>query len=89
MCYTLDTTISIHVCNTPCVCVQSLGALQGVGLHTQQHMGLQKPGGQGSLPSTWSDPSVNINLDFLSAGLGEKNSQPSLNNIIQQQGRNT
>ncbi|XP_046899232.1 clathrin interactor 1-like isoform X1 [Hypomesus transpacificus] len=65
---------------------QSFGALRGVGLHTQQHMGLQKPGGQGSLPSTWSDPSVNINLDFLSAGLGEKNSQPSLNNIIQQQG---
>ncbi|XP_053702814.1 clathrin interactor 1-like isoform X1 [Synchiropus splendidus] len=43
-------------------------------------------GGQGSLGSTWADPSVNINLDFLSAGLNSAKSPPTLNNIIQQQG---
>lgn len=46
----------------------------------------QKQGGQGSLGSTWSDPSVNISLDFLSAGLNPTKSPPTLNNIIQQQG---
>uniref|UniRef100_A0A3Q3E1M5 Clathrin interactor 1b n=1 Tax=Labrus bergylta TaxID=56723 RepID=A0A3Q3E1M5_9LABR len=42
--------------------------------------------GQGSLGSTWSDPSVNISLDFLSAGLNPTKTPPTLNNIIQQQG---
>uniref|UniRef100_A0A672HDD9 Clathrin interactor 1b n=1 Tax=Salarias fasciatus TaxID=181472 RepID=A0A672HDD9_SALFA len=40
----------------------------------------------GSLGSTWSDPSVNISLDFLSAGLNPTKTPPTLNNIIQQQG---
>uniref|UniRef100_A0A3Q3KIU3 ENTH domain-containing protein n=1 Tax=Monopterus albus TaxID=43700 RepID=A0A3Q3KIU3_MONAL len=39
----------------------------------------------GSLGSTWSDPSVNISLDFLSAGLNTTKTSPTLNNIIQQQ----
>uniref|UniRef100_A0A3B4XWV6 Clathrin interactor 1 n=1 Tax=Seriola lalandi dorsalis TaxID=1841481 RepID=A0A3B4XWV6_SERLL len=41
--------------------------------------------GVGSLGSTWSDPSVNISLDFLSAGLNPTKTPPTLNNIIQQQ----
>lgn len=63
---------------------QSLGALS-----SQQSLGQQQKigvGGQGSLGSTWSDPSVNISLDFLSAGLNASKTPPTLNNIIQQQG---
>lgn len=55
----------------------------------QQPIGQQQKvgvGGQGSLGSTWSDPSVNISLDFLSAGLNPTKTPPTLNNIIQQQG---
>uniref|UniRef100_A0A096LU83 ENTH domain-containing protein n=1 Tax=Poecilia formosa TaxID=48698 RepID=A0A096LU83_POEFO len=50
--------------------------------NSQQKAGI---GSQGSLGSTWSDPSVNISLDFLSAGLNHTKTPPSLNNIIQQQ----
>lgn len=56
---------------------------------SQQAIGQQQKvgvGGQGSLGSTWSDPSVNINLDFLSSGLNPNKTPPTLNNIIQQQG---
>ncbi|CAG08862.1 unnamed protein product, partial [Tetraodon nigroviridis] len=63
---------------------QSLG-----GLPSQPAAGQQQKvgvGGQGSLGSTWSDPSVNISLDFLSAGLNSTKTPPTLNNIIQQQG---
>lgn len=63
---------------------QSLG-----GMTSQQAMGQQQKigaGGQGSLGSTWSDPSVNISLDFLSSGLNSTKTPPTLNNIIQQQG---
>lgn len=63
---------------------QSLG-----GMTSQQPLGQQQKvgvGGQGSLGSTWSDPSVNISLDFLSAGLNPTKTPPTLNNIIQQQG---
>ncbi|XP_043087296.1 clathrin interactor 1-like [Puntigrus tetrazona] len=50
-----------------------------------QQMGLQKPGGKVSMPATWSDPSVNISLDFLSAGLNPpKPTQPTLNTMMQQ-----
>ncbi|XP_046724484.1 clathrin interactor 1 isoform X2 [Silurus meridionalis] len=50
-----------------------------------QQMGIQKPGGNGSMPATWSDPSVNISLDFLSMGMNPpKPSQPSLNSMMQQ-----
>ncbi|KAG9334859.1 hypothetical protein JZ751_006428 [Albula glossodonta] len=52
-----------------------------------QQMGLQKAGAKPSLPSTWSDPSVNISLDFLSPGMqAPKPSQPTLNTMMQQQG---
>uniref|UniRef100_A0A1A8UGS0 Clathrin interactor 1 n=1 Tax=Nothobranchius furzeri TaxID=105023 RepID=A0A1A8UGS0_NOTFU len=63
---------------------QSLG-----GMVSQQPLGQQQKvgvGGQGSLGSTWSDPSVNISLDFLSAGINPTKTPPTLNNIIQQQG---
>ncbi|KAE8287332.1 Clathrin interactor 1 Epsin-4 [Larimichthys crocea] len=64
---------------------QSLG-----GMTSQQAIAQQQKvggvGGQGSLGSTWSDPSVNISLDFLSAGLNPIKTPPTLNNIIQQQG---
>ncbi|KAJ8348093.1 hypothetical protein SKAU_G00266820 [Synaphobranchus kaupii] len=58
------------------------------GLHmSRSQMGVQKPGGKVSVPATWSDPSVNISLDFLSPGMQPpKPSQPSLNTMIQQQG---
>ncbi|KAJ8406054.1 hypothetical protein AAFF_G00309420 [Aldrovandia affinis] len=52
-----------------------------------QQLGLQKAGVKASLPPTWSDPSVNISLDFLSPGMQPpKPSQPTLNTMIQQQG---
>ncbi|XP_068455905.1 clathrin interactor 1-like [Clinocottus analis] len=63
---------------------QSLG-----GMTSQQPIGQQQKvgvGGPGSLGSTWSDPSVNISLDFLSASLNPTKTPPTLNNIIQQQG---
>ncbi|KAM9729162.1 clathrin interactor 1-like isoform 1-T1 [Menidia menidia] len=59
----------------------SAGSQQSIG--QEQKVGM---GGQGSLGSTWSDPSVNISLDFLSAGLNPTKTPPTLNNIIQQQG---
>ncbi|KAM8897413.1 clathrin interactor 1-like [Spinachia spinachia] len=63
---------------------QSLG-----GITSQEPIGQQQKAGVGclgSLGSTWSDPSVNISLDFLSAGLNPTKTPPTLNNIIQQQG---
>ncbi|CAL8399295.1 unnamed protein product [Boreogadus saida] len=62
---------------------QSMGGLVSQGpIGPQQKLGA---GGQTLLGSTWSDPSVNISLDFLSSGLNSK-TPPTLNNIIQQQG---
>lgn len=41
-----------------------------------------------TLPSTWSDPSVNISLDNLLPGMQpSKPQQPSLNTMIQQQSK--
>lgn len=41
-----------------------------------------------TMPSTWSDPSVNISLDNLVPGMQpSKPQQPSLNTIIQQQSK--
>ncbi|XP_029375056.1 clathrin interactor 1-like [Echeneis naucrates] len=59
---------------------QSLGVMT-----SQQPIGQPQKVGVGSLGSTWSDPSVNISLDFLSAGLNPTKTPPTLNNIIQQQ----
>ncbi|AWO99786.1 putative clathrin interactor 1-like [Scophthalmus maximus] len=75
---------SVAMSTMPLSCSQqSLG-----GMISQQPIGQQQKvgvGGQGSLGSTWSDPSVNISLDFLSAGLNPAKTPPTLNNIIQQQ----
>ncbi|XP_018531035.1 clathrin interactor 1a [Lates calcarifer] len=50
----------------------------------QQGMASQGTGAKASLPSTWSDPSVNISLDFLGPGMQPpKPSQPSLNTLQQ------
>ncbi|XP_041653578.1 clathrin interactor 1a isoform X3 [Cheilinus undulatus] len=50
----------------------------------QPGMASQGLGAKGSLPSTWSDPSVNISLDFLGPGAQPpKQSQPSLNTLQQ------
>ncbi|XP_029303331.1 clathrin interactor 1-like isoform X2 [Cottoperca gobio] len=62
---------------------QSLGGMTSQQPIEQHKVGV---GGPGSLGSTWSDPSVNISLDFLSAGLNPTKTPPTLNNIIQQQG---
>uniref|UniRef100_A0A672HD21 Clathrin interactor 1b n=1 Tax=Salarias fasciatus TaxID=181472 RepID=A0A672HD21_SALFA len=61
-----------------------LSRSQQVGVaRLTEHVSVLFPG---SLGSTWSDPSVNISLDFLSAGLNPTKTPPTLNNIIQQQG---
>uniref|UniRef100_A0A3B4V9F7 Clathrin interactor 1 n=1 Tax=Seriola dumerili TaxID=41447 RepID=A0A3B4V9F7_SERDU len=57
-------------------------AMPTMPLSRSQQVGMV---GVGSLGSTWSDPSVNISLDFLSAGLNPAKTPPTLNNIIQQQ----
>ncbi|KAM9450539.1 clathrin interactor 1 isoform 3-T3 [Clarias gariepinus] len=58
----------------------------GFSMSRSQQMGVQKPGGKASIPATWSDPSVNISLDFLSMGMNPpKPSQPSLNTMMQQE----
>ncbi|XP_060791862.1 clathrin interactor 1 isoform X3 [Neoarius graeffei] len=63
------------------MCPQSTG----LSMSRSQQMGAQKPGGKTSMPPTWSDPSVNISLDFLSMGINPpKPSQPSLNTMMQQ-----
>ncbi|XP_063059297.1 clathrin interactor 1 [Engraulis encrasicolus] len=75
--------------NMPLSRSQTLGGpMHGLGGPMMpQQMGMQKPGPKGSLPATWSDPSVNISLDFLSAGMqANKPSQPTLNTMLQQQG---
>ncbi|XP_043925295.1 clathrin interactor 1 [Protopterus annectens] len=46
----------------------------------------QKVNSKSQMPSTWSDPSVNINLDNLMPGMQtSKPQQPSLNTMMQQQ----
>lgn len=48
----------------------------------QQGVASQGVGAKASLPSTWSDHSVNISLDFLGPGMqAPKPSQPSLNTL--------
>ncbi|XP_037316356.2 clathrin interactor 1a isoform X1 [Pungitius pungitius] len=51
-------------------------------LPMQQGMASQGPGAKAALPATWSDPSVNISLDFLGPGAHPpKQSQPTLNTL--------
>ncbi|XP_041846001.1 clathrin interactor 1a isoform X2 [Melanotaenia boesemani] len=49
----------------------------------QQGVISHSAGAKASLPSTWSDHSVNISLDFLGHGMPPKPSQPSLNTLQQ------
>ncbi|XP_041121543.1 clathrin interactor 1-like isoform X1 [Polyodon spathula] len=49
------------------------------------HMQEAQKGDKITLPSTWSDPSVNISLDYLGMQ-PPKTAQPSLNTMMQQQG---
>ncbi|XP_041742999.1 clathrin interactor 1 isoform X2 [Coregonus clupeaformis] len=65
MTFSMCGTQSVGVANNglPISRSQNFGPMHG-GL-LPQHMGLQKP----SLPPTWSEPSVNISLDFLSPGM--------------------
>lgn len=50
----------------------------------QQGGAPQGVGAKAALPPTWSDPSVNISLDFLSPGMQPpKPSQPTLNTLQQ------
>ncbi|XP_026186114.1 clathrin interactor 1a isoform X2 [Mastacembelus armatus] len=59
---------------------QAVQTLQPV----QQGMASQGAGAKAALPSTWSDHSVNISLDFLGPGMQPpKPSQPSLNTLQQ------
>lgn len=59
---------------------QSVMPLQPV----QQGIAPQGAGAKASLPSTWSDTSVNINLDFLGPGMQPpKPSLPTLNTLQQ------
>ncbi|KAM9499849.1 clathrin interactor 1-like isoform 1-T1 [Salvelinus alpinus] len=80
MTFSMCGTQSVGVANTglPISRSQNFGPMQG-GL-LPQHMELQTP----CLPSTWSDPSVNISLDFLSPGMQMTTCKPSLNNMLQQ-----
>lgn len=60
--------------------LQSLQPLQPL----QQGVVSHGAGAKASLPSTWADHSVNINLDFLGpGGQPPKPSQPSLNKLQQ------
>ncbi|XP_064879985.1 clathrin interactor 1-like [Oncorhynchus nerka] len=80
MTFSMCGTQSVGVANTdlPISRSQNFGPMQGDLL--PQHVELQKP----CLPTTWSDPSVNISLDFLSPGMQMTTCKPSLNNMLQQ-----
>uniref|UniRef100_A0A8L0DUD0 Clathrin interactor 1 n=1 Tax=Oncorhynchus mykiss TaxID=8022 RepID=A0A8L0DUD0_ONCMY len=80
MTFSMCGTQSVGVANTdlPISRSQNFGPMQGDLL--PQHMELQKP----CLPPTWSDPNVNISLDFLSPGMQMTTCKPSLNNMLQQ-----
>ncbi|KAK0148096.1 Clathrin interactor 1 [Merluccius polli] len=66
--------------------LEPMAAAMGHGSMMLMQPGVSAPGeaGKGPLPSTWSDPSVNINLDFLGPGAQPpKPNQPSLNTLQQ------
>uniref|UniRef100_A0A3P9HDJ3 Clathrin interactor 1a n=1 Tax=Oryzias latipes TaxID=8090 RepID=A0A3P9HDJ3_ORYLA len=61
--------------------IQNMGSVLQP-LSVQQGVPAQGAAAKASLPSTWSDPTVNISLDFLSPGMQPpKPSQPSLNTL--------
>ncbi|KAK2903933.1 clathrin interactor 1a [Channa argus] len=80
---TINTTILPQSRSQP---LQNMGdPLQPQPLQpVQQGVAFQGAGAKASLPPTWSDPSVNISLDFLGPGMHPpKPSQPSLNTLQQ------
>ncbi|XP_047661278.1 clathrin interactor 1 isoform X2 [Tachysurus fulvidraco] len=78
---TNQSTLNASQSMTFTTCNQSTG----FSMSRSQQMGVHKPGAKTSMPATWSDPSVNISLDFLSVGMNPpKPSQPSLNTMMQQ-----
>ncbi|XP_057676814.1 clathrin interactor 1-like [Corythoichthys intestinalis] len=87
---TLSASQSLTFSSTAVPTVPSSRSQQSLGgLTSQSQAGLKQNvgvGGQGTLGSTWSDPSVNISLDFLSTGVNPVKTQTALNNIMQQQG---
>ncbi|XP_026995641.1 clathrin interactor 1 isoform X3 [Tachysurus fulvidraco] len=77
---TNQSTLNASQSMTFTTCNQSTGFSM-----SRSQMGVHKPGAKTSMPATWSDPSVNISLDFLSVGMNPpKPSQPSLNTMMQQ-----
>ncbi|KAM9376953.1 clathrin interactor 1a [Pholidichthys leucotaenia] len=80
---TVNTTVLPQSRSQP---LQNMGGpLQPQPLQPAQQGGAsQGAAAKASLPSTWSDPSVNISLDFLRSGMQPpKPSQPSLNTLQQ------
>ncbi|XP_020503427.2 clathrin interactor 1a isoform X1 [Labrus bergylta] len=64
--------------------LQNMGASLMPLQPLQPGMASQGAGAKVSLPPTWSDPSVNISLDFLGPGMQQpKQSQPTLNTLQQ------
>nr|AAS66361.1 enthoprotin-like polypeptide epsin 4 [Mesocricetus auratus] len=58
----------------------------GLPMSRSQNADMVQKSASKTLPSTWSDPSVNISLDNLLPGMQpSKPQQPSLNTMIQQQ----
>ncbi|XP_068451406.1 clathrin interactor 1a [Clinocottus analis] len=59
------------------------GSLQPQSVQpVHQSVGSQGAGAKAALPSTWSDPTVNISLDFLGPGVHPpKQNQPTLNTL--------
>ncbi|XP_063732411.1 clathrin interactor 1a isoform X2 [Eleginops maclovinus] len=65
---------------------QSMSQSMGGPLQPQSFQPMQQggasPGAKAALPSTWSDSSINISLDFLGPGMQPpKQSQPTLNTL--------
>ncbi|XP_029021497.1 clathrin interactor 1a isoform X2 [Betta splendens] len=84
--FSMSSTQSISTTGLPQSMSQNLGGpLQPQLMQpVQQGASSQSAGAKAPLPSTWSDPSVNISLDFLGPGMHPpKPSQPTLNTLQQ------
>ncbi|XP_038548073.1 clathrin interactor 1a [Micropterus salmoides] len=82
--FSMSSTQSMSTTILPQSRSQNMGGLQSVMplQPVQQGVASQDAGAKASLPSTWSDHSVNISLDFLGPGIQPpKPSQPSLNTL--------
>lgn len=69
------------------LCTPLVQPLQSMGIPlVPQQPEVQKQEAKATIPSTWSDSSVNISLDYLGPGMQPpKTPQPTLN-MMQQQG---